>query len=134
MSTLTNLAVLGPVIKKSVVTTYAVSGVMAMTAAQILGGLILRDPGGAARADTLPTAALIIAALKEANDQVNIGDSFEFIIRNTSSGSWTITVTIATGLTLSGTMTILQNNSKRFLAVVTALTTVTVYSLGTVVH
>ncbi len=134
MSTLTNLAVLGPVIKKSIVTTYSTAGVMSMTAAQILGGLILRDPNGAGRADTLPTAALIIAALLEANDQVNIGDSFEFLIRNTADGAETITVTTATGLTLSGTMTIVQNASKRFLAVVTALTTVTVYSLGTVVH
>jgi hypothetical protein len=31
-------------------------------------------------------------------------------------------------------MTIAQNNSRRFLAVVTGATTVTIYSMGTVVH
>ena len=103
------------------------------TVTQVLGGLILRDPNGAARADLLPTAAAIVAAI----EGVQLQTSFEFTIRNTADAAETITVTTNTGLTLSGTMTIAQNNSKRFKAVVTNITSgteaVTVYSLGTVV-
>lgn len=117
--------------KGTVVSTIATAGVVAYTAAQILGGLILRDPAGAGRADTLPTASDIIKAL---GPDPQVGESFEFTIRNTADAAETITVSAATGLTLSGTMTIAQNNSKRFLAVVTSNTAVTVYSLGTVVH
>ena len=115
---------------KTVVSTIATAGDVTFTAAQILGGLILRDPAGGARADLLPTAASIIAALQE----VQVGDSFEFTVRNTADSSETITITTNAGLTLNGTMTIAQNNSKRFLALVTSSTAVTVYSLGTVVH
>lgn len=119
-------------VKKTTVTTDATAGNLTYTAAQLLGGLILRDPAGGARDDVTPTAALIVAAL----NHVQVGDSFEFTIRNTADAAETITVTAGDGVTLSGTMTIAQNNSKRFLAVVTAVTTpaVTIYSLGTVVH
>jgi hypothetical protein len=100
------------------------------TAAQLLGGLILRDPNGGARSDVTPDATDIIAAMAQAG----AGNSFEFAIRNTADAAETITVTAGAGVTLSGTMTIAQNNSKRFLCVVTGATTVTIYSLGTVVH
>lgn len=114
------------------VSTISAAEVVAYTAAQILGGLILRDPNGGARSDTLPVAADIVAAIPNCK----VGTAFEFTIRNTADAAETITVSTATGLTLSGTMTIAQNNSKRFLAVVTNVGTaaVTVYSLGTVVH
>jgi hypothetical protein len=118
------------------VTTDATAGALTYTAAQLLGGLILRDPAGASRSDVTPTAALIIAALaaNQAGKAPVAGSSFEFTIRNTADAAETITVTAGTGVTLSGTMTIAQSNSKRFLCVVTASTTVTIYSLGTVVH
>ncbi len=106
------------------------AGNLTLTAAQLLGGLILRDPAGGARTDTTPTAALLIAAITQAKT----GNSFEFTIRNTAGAAETITVAAGSDVTLSGTMTIAQNNSKRFLAVVTSGTTVTIYSLGTVVH
>lgn len=120
----------GRVIENKAVTTITTAGAVTFAASEILGGLILRDPAGAGRADLLPTAANIIAAL----NKPATGASFEFTIRNTADAAETITVTTNTGLTLSGTMTIAQNNSKRFLAVVTSPTAVTVYSLGTVVH
>lgn len=128
-----DLARFAQLVMAVVVSTISTAGAVTFTAAQIIGGLILRDPAGGARADLLPTAALIVAAL---GPYAKIGDGFEFTIRNTADAGETITVTTATGLTLSGTMTIAQNNSKRFLAVVTAIgtPTVTVYSLGTVVH
>lgn len=103
------------------------------TAAQILGGFILRNTNGASRADLLPTAASIVASIQGCE----VGTSFEFEVRDTAGAAETITITTNTGLTLSGTMTIAQNNQKRFIAVVTNATigseAVTVYSCGTVV-
>jgi len=118
----------------SSVSTISTAGVVTYTAAQFLGGLILRDPNGAGRSDVSPTAALLIAAMQNAGGPAIVGSSFEFTLRNTADAAETITMTAGTGVTLSGTMTIAQNNSKRFLVVVTAVTTVTMYSLGTVVH
>jgi hypothetical protein len=116
------------------VTTINTAANVTYTAAQMVGGLILRDPNGSARSDVTDTAANIVAAIAGAV----AGSSFEFTIRNTADASETITVTAGTGVTLSGTMTIAQNNSKRFLAVVTNVQSgteaVTIYSLGTVVH
>jgi len=111
------------------VTTKTTAGVVTYTAAELLGGLILRDPNGAGRSDVTPTAALIIAGMPGAS----IGNSFRFVIRNTADAAETITITAGSNVTLSGTMTIAQNNSKEFLAVVTGTGTVTIYSLGTVV-
>lgn len=110
------------------------NGARTYTAAELLGGLILRDPAGAARNDVTPTAALIVAGLPGAV----VGTSFEFTIRNDADEDEAITVTAGAGVTLSGTMTIAQNNSKRFLCrldnVTAAAEAVTIYSLGTVVH
>lgn len=121
---------LGTLIGFTTVTTEATAGAHTYTAAELLGGLILRDPNGGARSDPTDTAANIIAAMLQAG----VGDSFEFTIRNAADEAETITVTAGTDVTLSGTMTIAQDNSKRFLCVVTSATEVTIYSLGTVAH
>jgi hypothetical protein len=116
------------------VTTDATAGAKTYTAAELVGGLILRDPAGAGRSDVTPTAAAIVAEIAGAI----VGSCFEFTIRNTADAAETITLTAGSGVTLSGTMTIAQNNSKRFMAVCTNVTgaaeAVTIYSLGTVVH
>lgn len=116
------------------VTTKDTAAAVTYSAAELVGGLILRDPNGSARSDVTPTAAQIVGAITGAIAT----SSFEFTIRNTADASETITLTAGTGVTLSGTMTIAQNNSKRFLAVVTdagsGTEAVTIYSLGTVVH
>jgi hypothetical protein len=116
------------------VTTDSTAAAITMTAAQIIGGFIARDPNGAGRADLVPTAANLVTALPGCV----AGTSFEFTIKNTADAAETITVTTNTGATLSGTMTIAQNNSKRFLVVVTTATpgseAYTLYSLGTAVH
>lgn len=125
-----NLAAHGYLTKKTVVTTYTDAGAKTYDAAALLGGLILRDPNGAARSDPTPTAAAVIALM----DNPAIGDSFMFMVRNTADAAETITVTAGSGMTLSGTMTIAQNNSKIFLAVLTSLTAITIYSIGTIVH
>lgn len=112
--------------------TLTTAGALTLTSAQLLGKLILRDPNGAGRTDTLPTATLLNQAVRGAK----VGTSFEFVIRNTADAAETITVAAGTGGTTSGTMTIAQNNSKRFLLRFTGVGTspsYTVYSLGTVV-
>lgn len=116
------------------VTTQVTASDQTYTAAQLLGGIILRDPAGGARADLLPTAANLVAAIPGCA----VGTSFRFTLRNTADASETITVTTNTGVTLSGTMTVAQNNSKEFLIVLNNVTgsaeAYTAYSLGTMVH
>jgi hypothetical protein len=126
---------IGKLMGRTTVTTLSTAGALTLTAAQVLGGLILRDPNGGARTDTLPTAALLLAAIQN-EGQFEAGTSFEFTIRNTADAAETITVAAGTGGTTSGTMTIAQNNSKRFVVVFTNTSTAayTIYSLGTVVH
>jgi hypothetical protein len=108
-------------------TTYSTAGVMTMTAAQIMGGLIVRDCGGASRADVTPTAAAIIAAM---TGVPKINQSFMFAIINTSDAAETITVTSDGTTTLVGLMTIAQNAQGLFLACMTGATTVTIYRLS----
>ena len=118
--------------QKTTVSVINTAGAATLTAAQILGGLIFRDPSGANRSDTTPTAASLIAAIHNCK----VGDSFEFTIANTTDASETITLISGTGTTRIGTMTIAQNNAKRFRAVITEVSTpaYTVYSLGTSVY
>jgi hypothetical protein len=118
--------------RKTVVTVLGTEAAVTYTAAQLLGGFIMRDCGGAHRADLLPLATLIVAAI----DNCAIGDSIRFTIENTSDAAETITVTGVTGTSIVGTATIAQTYTKDFLAVVTAVATptVVVYSLGTKVH
>jgi hypothetical protein len=115
------------------VSTLATAGAITYTADQFLGGLILRDPNGAGRTDLLPTALSVLQALPGAA----VNQSFQFDLRNTADASETITLsaTNIAGATISGTATIAQNNSKRFLLVVTSIDPAspayTLYSLGT---
>ena len=115
---------------KMTVSTKATATAITLTAAEVLGGMILQDPTGGAVTTNLPTAALLSAALGGAI----AGDSLEFTIRNTADANETITVEAGTGGTMSGTKTIAQNNSKRFLIVFSSKSVYTAYSLGTVTH
>jgi hypothetical protein len=112
-------------------TTLSTAGAVTYTAAQLIGGLILRDPNGSGRSDVTPTAAQIVASLPGAA----IGQSFQFDLVNTADGNETITLTAGTGVTVSGTATVAQNNGKRWIVYVTAATAgseaVVVRSLGT---
>lgn len=116
------------------VATVATAGPRTYTAAELAGGLILRDPAGAARSDVTPSAADLAAAIPGAA----VGSGFELVIRNTADAAETITLTAGNGVTLSGTMTIEQNNSRRFLVVCTNVgagtEAATVYSMGSFVH
>lgn len=117
----------------TVTTDTTTAGPRTYTAAELIGGLILRDCAGAIRSDVTPTAALLVAALPDAI----VGTSFRVVIRNTSDAAETLTITGGTGVTVSGTATIAQNNSKEFLVrldnVTAAAEAVTVYSMGTAV-
>jgi len=117
----------GGMVKQMTVTAEVATATI--TAAEVLGGLIDGTPTGAATY-TLPTATLMAAAL----NQSGIGNAVEFTIKNSSAGAYTITVAAGGDGTAKGTMTIAQNNTKRFLLIMTAAATYDVYSLGTVVH
>lgn len=66
-----------------------------LTAAQVLNGIIIGSPSSTAAAYTLPTVALLEAALPSA---VKVGASFDFTVINADgSGSGVITITTATG-------------------------------------
>ena len=116
------------------VTTEATAGAVTFTAAEIIGGLILRYPNGAGRADLFPTAASLCQAI-EGGYGYGAGQSIRVVIRNTADANETITMTANTGVTISGTATIGQNNSKEFLIVFDDVTpgseAYTAYSLGT---
>jgi hypothetical protein len=117
------------------VTVDATDGVKTYTAAELIGGLILRDPTGAPRADVSPTAAEIVAGFAGGI----VGSSFEFTIRNAANAAEAITLTAGAGVTLSpASQVIAQDNSKRFLCrldnVGSGTEAVTIYSLGTFVH
>lgn len=128
------------------VTTISTAGAVTFTIAQLLGGLILRDPNGGDRADLTPTAAQIVAALPGVRSTPSVTtsstlssrgpvSSFQFDIINTADASETITLTAGTGVTVAGTATIAQSNGKRFIVVVTnadrGSEAVTIRSLGT---
>jgi hypothetical protein len=79
------------------------AGDATLSVAQLTNGIILGSPGSSAAAYTLPTCALLDAALGNAK----VGSSFDFAVINVNgSGSGVITVTTSTGWTLVGLMTI----------------------------
>lgn len=128
-------------IQNLTVSTITTAGAATYTAAQLLGGQINRDPNGSGRSDVTPTAALLVAALRAQAQQAGVqlpGTAyFEFVIQNDADAAETITVTAGTGCTLAAghTMTIAQNNSKRFGVQITNTTpgseAYTVRNLGT---
>lgn len=113
----------------------ATAGNVTLTAAQLLGGLIIRDGNGGARSDNLPTAALLVDAIQGAM----VGTSFQCEFRNSTGTAVAITLVApaGSGATISGTATVAQLNTKTLLFVLTNVTigseAYTVYSLGSAV-
>lgn len=70
---------------------YATVGAQTYTAADILSGTIVRDCAGASRSDTLPTAALLVAALAGAQ----VGDIITCDIINGSDPTTEILTILA---------------------------------------
>jgi transcription initiation factor TFIID subunit TAF12 len=70
-----------------------------LTAAQVTGGMLVANPGsGAAATYTLPTGALIDAAVPNAT----VGSTFDLNLINIGTSSGTATLATATGLTDGG--------------------------------
>jgi hypothetical protein len=109
-----------------------------VTAAQLLGGLLIDTENGAATF-TLPTAALLNAAIPGAA----AGVSFVFFLRNT--GNNTATVAAGTGGTSASgnTLTVATVSTRMFLVLITSVAkgddpsssdAYTLYSLGVSAH
>jgi hypothetical protein len=69
-----------------------------LTAAQILGGMLVANPSTSAATYTLPTAAAIDTALPNAV----VGSTFDLNIVNIGTSSGAVTLATATGLTDGG--------------------------------
>lgn len=118
---------------KVTVTSLTSAAAVTLTAAQVIGGMII-DTVSEANAATLPVPADIVAAIPNCK----VGTSFDLVYKNAAGGAYTITVTANGSSTIVGTATIVQNNTKIFRAVVTNITgaaeAVVFYSVGTLVH
>jgi hypothetical protein len=92
-----------------------------LTEAMLLGGEIIGTPTAAGNY-TLPTAALLLAAIGAFVEQPWIGITFYFNILNTSAGAFTITLVAGTGVTLNpAAQTVVQNASSRYKVVFTSV-------------
>jgi hypothetical protein len=96
-------------------------GVRTLTAAEVLGGLLVVNCDDAQTA-TLPTAALLLASMPGAA----VGQSFDVDLINT--GDTTVTVAVGTGGTLatgsnskSTVATVVSNAAKRFTIRITSM-------------
>ena len=69
-----------------------------LTAAQIVGGMLVANPSTSAATYTLPTAALIEAAVPNAT----VGSTFDLSLVNIGTSSGAVTLATATGLTDGG--------------------------------
>lgn len=100
-----------------------------LTAAQMLGGILLGSPGTSAAAYTLPTVATLEAELTNAV----VGHSFDLSVINVNgSSSGVITMTTNTGWTLVGLMTVVATagTAQMFRARKTGTSTWTLYRIG----
>lgn len=89
------------------------AGGVTLTAAEVIGGIVVADCAGAGRTYTLPTAALLVAAVPGAK----VGDIIRALIVNGSDAAETITVAAGTGGAFDANQTaasqvIPQNTSK----------------------
>lgn len=101
-----------------------------ITAAQMLTGMILGSPGSSAASYTLPTVALLEAALTNAT---RTNQAFDLSIMNVDgSGSGVITVLVGTGWTITGLATVAATagTSSQWRARKTGATTWTLYRLS----
>ncbi len=97
-------------VEKLTPSTIDTAGAVTYTTAQMLGGIILRDPNGAGRSDVTPPAALLVSGLPP---QARIAEgTFICHLINTANGAETITLTAGNGVTLvPATVTVAQNEN-----------------------
>lgn len=92
------------------------TGARTLTAAQFVNGIVNQGGTPGAIAVTTPTAAAIVAALK--NAQAN--SAFDFVLLN--NGDNTVTITAGSGVTLVGTVAVPAATNQIFRGVVTVAT------------
>jgi hypothetical protein len=115
--------IMGAFGKGITVTTEADGASMLMTAAELLGGITLATPTEA-RNIQVPAAADIITAVDAGTDT---GLGFEFTVINLASATHALTLTVNTGTTLVGSVTIAAATSATFVARIASGTTVVIY-------
>ncbi len=113
-------------------TSKATAGAVTLTAAEVLGGIVVADPAGAGRTYTLPTAALLVAAIPGAF----VGQIVRCLIVNGADAAEAITLAAGTGGDFdanqtAGSRVIGQNTSK---TIAIRLTNVTASSEAYVVY
>jgi hypothetical protein len=120
----------GRMYPKSTVTSKTSGATVTYTAAEVLNSMII-DAVTEACAATTHTGTQLIAAIPNCVD----GSSFWFILENGAAGAFAITLTAGVDVTVTGTATVAQNNTKLFFGIVTSVSshTVTIYSVGTMV-
>lgn len=122
----------GPVSRKTTAT--AMTDTATISAAGMIGGLIVANPTAAANYTT-PTGAVLAAALPA---DFTVGDAVEFAIVNVATNAaFDITVLAgASGITLAGNMVVESNSASTvrsaaiFRAVCTAASTFTIYRIA----
>lgn len=103
------------------------AGAVTYSPAQIVGGLITRNPSGAGRSDVTPTATRLIA---EASLR-RVGDTVWCYLINTATAAEAITITAGTGVTVvNGDQTVGQNESALLLFRKTGEAAISCYVLG----
>jgi hypothetical protein len=101
----------------------AATATATLTAAQIIGGILVGGNGTTAATYTLPTVAAVEAIVGNAK----VDSAFELIIINTGTGAGAVTVSAGTGWTLVGSATVAVTSSARYLARKTGESTWTLY-------
>lgn len=82
-----------------------------LTAAQVTGGLLVANPSTSAATYTLPTAALLEAAVPNAK----VDSTFRLDIVNLGTSSGALTIAAGTGITIVGSATVAITSSASLL-------------------
>jgi len=105
------------------VTNIADGASMTFTAANLLTGIVTATPTEA-RDLQAPTAAALIEAV-DADNETGLG--FEFTIINLAGATHALTLTVNTGTTLVGSVTVAAASSATFVARIASTSTVVIY-------
>ena len=96
-----------------------------LTAAQVTAGILVVDTTTTAATLTLPTVALLEAALVNVHDD----SSFDLSVINIGASTGTVTMAVGTGWTIVGLATVLYTTSSIFRARKTGVNAWTLYKL-----
>ena len=97
--------------------TTGATGNHTLTVGEFINGVYTVPDGGSAANIQTPTAAAIVAAIKDCA----VGTEFSFILYNLDAGD-SMTLTAGSGVTVEGTVTAVATKARRFDCVVTNIT------------